>query len=216
MKQTILGVLNNREQAERLVNQLQAQGFLPQDISVLFANESGELRECTTTTTTNPNTTSIPVKTTSTPVSTTYASTNTTYTPPTTSKTVIEHNTKAPEGATTGAVAGGVVGGALGLLVGLGSLAIPGLGPFIAAGPLMAALAGSGIGGSVGVLVGALVGMGIPEEEAKRIETYIKKNNFLVALQVDSVQEVNRARDIFKQVGAHDITVSAEKSTARY
>lgn len=194
MKQTILGVVNNREQAERLVSELQTQGFLSQDISILFANERSAVQRTTASN----------------------VSSDTSTSSTTTRRTVLEEQTKAPKGATAGAVVGGVVGGTLGLLVGIGSIAIPGLGPFIAAGPLMAALAGSGVGGSVGVVVGALVGMGIPEEEAKRIESSIKSNNFLVALQVDTVQEVNRARDIFKQMSARDITVSAEKSASRF
>src|SRR5436305_13349553 len=86
-----------------------------------------------------------------------------------------EKATKAPEGTTTGAATGGVVGGTLGLLAGIGALAIPGLGPFIAAGPIMGTLAGLGVGGAVGGLVGALVGMGVPEYEAKRYEGRIKE-----------------------------------------
>jgi hypothetical protein len=89
-----------------------------------------------------------------------------------------EKNTKAPEGTTTGVAAGGVVGGTLGLLAGIGLLAIPGLGPFIAAGPIMASLAGLGVGGAVGGLIGALVGMGIPEYEAKRYEGRVKAGAF--------------------------------------
>ena len=85
-----------------------------------------------------------------------------------------EKHTKAPEGATTGAGSGAAVGGALGWLAGIGMLAIPGVGPLIAAGPIMAALAGAGVGGAVGGIVGALVGMGIPEYEAKRYEGRIK------------------------------------------
>ena len=85
-----------------------------------------------------------------------------------------EKNTKAPEGTTAGAVTGGVLGGTLGLLAGIGALAIPGVGPLIAAGPIMGALAGLGAGGAVGGLVGSLVGMGIPEYEAKRYEGQVK------------------------------------------
>ncbi|MGD1091793.1 MAG: hypothetical protein ABSB35_07340 [Bryobacteraceae bacterium] len=97
-----------------------------------------------------------------------------------------EKNTKAPEGTTTGARAGGVVGGTLGLLAGIGALAIPGVGPFIAAGPIMAALAGVGVGGAVGGLIGALVGMGIPEYEAKRYEGRIKEGGVLLSVHRDT------------------------------
>src|SRR6266849_4512933 len=97
----------------------------------------------------------------------------------------VKKDTKAPEGATTGATSGAVVGGVLGWLAGIGALAIPGLGPFIAAGPIMAALAGAGTGGVVGGLVGALVGMGIPEYEAKRYEGRIKQGGILLSVHSD-------------------------------
>src|SRR5207342_3455272 len=104
-----------------------------------------------------------------------------------------EKNTKAPEGTTTGATAGGVVGGTLGLLAGIGALAIPGVGPFIAAGPIMAALAGVGVGGAVGGLIGALVGMGIPEYEAKRYEGRVKDGGVLLSVHCDTSEEITRA-----------------------
>ena len=105
-----------------------------------------------------------------------------------------EKNTKAPEGATTGAGSGAVIGGTLGWLVGIGALAIPGLGPFIAAGPIMAALAGVGVGGAVGGVTGALVGMGIPEFEAKRYEGRLQKGGILVSVHCDTSEEVKRAQ----------------------
>src|SRR5205814_5546904 len=105
-----------------------------------------------------------------------------------------ETQTKAPEGTTTGAVAGGVVGGTLGLLAGIGALAIPGLGPFIAAGPIMATLAGMGAGGVVGGLVGALVGMGIPEYEAKRYEGRVKEGGILMSVHADNSDWTKRAK----------------------
>src|SRR6202171_5583396 len=105
-----------------------------------------------------------------------------------------EKNTKAPEGTTTGATAGGAIGGTLGLLVGIGALAIPGLGPFIAAGPIMATLAGMGVGGAVGGLVGALVGMGIPEYEAKRYDGRVRQGGILVSVHCE--RWVGRAKDI--------------------
>lgn len=123
-----------------------------------------------------------------------------------------EKNTKAPEGATTGASAGAVIGGTLGLLAGIGALAIPGLGPFIAAGPIMGALAGAGTGGVVGGLVGAMIGMGIPEYEAKRYEGMIKKGGVLLSVHCDNSDWVRRAKDILEQTGAEDISSSGEAS----
>src|ERR1700688_4502587 len=116
-----------------------------------------------------------------------------------------EKNTKAPEGATTGATTGGVVGGTLGLLAGIGALAIPGLGPFIAAGPIMGALAGAGTGGVVGGLGGAVIGMGIPEYEAKRYEGMVREGGILLSVHCDNSDWVKRAKDILERTGAHDI-----------
>jgi len=121
-----------------------------------------------------------------------------------------EKNTKAPEGATTGAGTGVVVGGALGWLAGIGALAIPGVGPFIAAGPIMAALSGAAIGGTVGGLAGALVGMGIPEYEAKRFEGKIKDGNILLSVHANTSEEIDRAKEIFKQEEATDISTAGE------
>jgi hypothetical protein len=123
-----------------------------------------------------------------------------------------EKNTKAPEGTATGATAGGVVGGTLGLLAGIGALAIPGLGPFIAAGPIMGALAGIGAGGVVGGIVGALVGMGIPEYEAKRYEGRIKEGGILMSVHADNSEWTDRAKEILKQAGAEDISSTGEAS----
>jgi len=118
--------------------------------------------------------------------------------------------TKMPEGATAGAGAGGAVGATIGLLAGIGSLAIPGLGPFIAAGPIMAALGGGAIGAGVGGLTGALVGLGIPEYEAKRYEGKVKKGGILISVHSESSDETKRAKDIFKESGAHDISSAGE------
>src|SRR6185312_2517404 len=123
-----------------------------------------------------------------------------------------EKNTKAPEGATTGVATGGVVGGTLGLLAGIGALAIPGLGPFIAAGPIMGALAGIGTGGVVGGVIGALVGMGIPEYEAKRYEGMIKEGKVLLSVHCDNSDWVKRAKDILERTGGKDISSSGEAS----
>lgn len=123
-----------------------------------------------------------------------------------------EHNTKAPEGTVVGAAGGGVIGGTLGLLAGIGALAIPGLGPFIAAGPLMAALSGAAAGATVGGIAGALIGLGIPEIEAKKYEGKLQGGNILVALHVDDSAEDKRAKEIFRQEGAHDISSTTEAS----
>jgi len=125
-----------------------------------------------------------------------------------------EQHTKAPEGAATGAGTGGIAGGVLGWLVGMGSLAIPGVGPFIAAGPIMAALAGAGVGAAVGGLSGALIGMGIPEYEAKRYEGKIKDGNILISVHAENGDEVSRAKEIFERVGAHDISYTEEESVS--
>jgi hypothetical protein len=127
-----------------------------------------------------------------------------------------EKHTKAPEGTTTGAATGGTIGGTLGLLAGIGALAIPGLGPFIAAGPIMAALAGVGVGGTVGGLVGALVGMGIPEYEAKRYEGRVKDGGVLLSVHCATSEDITRAKDILKQTGADDISSSGEKGSESY
>jgi hypothetical protein len=127
----------------------------------------------------------------------------------------VEKDTKAPEGAATGAGTGAVVGGALGWLMGIGLLAIPGLGPFIAAGPIMAALAGVGAGGLAGGLAGALIGMGIPEYEAKRYEGHIKRGGILLSIHADDRDWKNKGKDILKHTGAEDIGVKGE-ATADY
>jgi hypothetical protein len=127
-----------------------------------------------------------------------------------------EKNTKAPEGTATGVGVGGTVGGTLGLLAGIGALAIPGVGPLIAAGPIVGALAGLGVGGAVGGLVGALVGLGIPEYEAKRYEGRVKDGGVLVSVHCDTSEEVSRAKDILKATGADDIASSGEKSVSTH
>ncbi len=121
-----------------------------------------------------------------------------------------EHHTKAPEGAITGAGAGGVVGGALGWLAGIGTLAIPGVGPFVAAGPIMAALSGAAVGAAVGGVGGLLIGLGMPEYEAKRYEGKIQGGNVLVSVHSENAEETKRAREIFERAGAEDIATSSE------
>ena len=125
-----------------------------------------------------------------------------------------EKHTKAPEGTATGAATGGVVGGTLGLLAGIGMLAIPGIGPFIAAGPIMGALAGIGVGGTVGGLIGALVGLGIPEYEAKRYEGHLKTGGVLLSVHCDTSDEITRAKAILTGTSASDISATSEAAVA--
>jgi hypothetical protein len=125
-----------------------------------------------------------------------------------------EHNTKAPEGAVAGAGAGGALGGTLGLLAGIGALAIPGVGPFIAAGPLMAALSGVAAGAAVGGIAGGLIGLGIPEIEAKRYEGKIRGGNLLISVHAESADERKRAETIFKTAHAEDICATTEASVS--
>jgi len=122
-----------------------------------------------------------------------------------------EKNTKAPEGAATGAGAGGIAGGALGWLAGIGALAIPGVGPFVAAGPVMAALSGAAIGAGTGGVIGALVGLGIPEYEAKRYEGKLKEGNILLSVHSDNSDETSRAKEILERAGAEDISTTSEE-----
>src|ERR1700761_6585194 len=168
-KRVVYGLSATRETAENAVDQLLANGFRNEDISVLLQDNVG------------------------------------------TKDFAHEKATKAPEGTTTGAAAGGTIGGTLGLLAGIGALAIPGLGPFIAAGPIMGALAGVGVGGAVGGLVGALVGMGIPEYEAKRYEGAVKKGGTLLSVHCDTSEQIDAAKDALKETGAKDISSSGEE-----
>jgi hypothetical protein len=126
-----------------------------------------------------------------------------------------EQHTKAPEGAAAGAGTGAVLGGALGWMVGIGSLAIPGLGPFIAAGPIMAALAGAAGGAAAGGLTGALIGMGIPEYEAKRYEGKVKDGNILLSVHTENSAERDRAKTILQDGRAVDISYTGEASVPK-
>jgi hypothetical protein len=126
-----------------------------------------------------------------------------------------EQHTKAPEGAAAGAGTGAVLGGGLGWLVGIGSLAIPGVGPFIAAGPIMAALAGSAVGAAAGGITGALVGLGIPEYEARQYEGKIREGNILISAHAEDGDAVDRAKEIFEREGAEDISYTGMTSVKR-
>lgn len=196
MTKAIFGLVANDEQARRIVDRLLSSGFSNEDISILYpnrnkeqirTNERGDVVYDDTSTQKN--------------MKKGYMTT--------------EKHTKAPEGGVAGATTGGILGGSLGLLAGIGALAIPGVGPFIAAGPLMAALSGSAIGGSLGLLIGALVGSGIPEYEAKKYEAGLKAGNILISVHTDSDAEMNSANEIFKKEGAKDISTTYEKSKSR-
>lgn len=126
----------------------------------------------------------------------------------------VDNETKSPEGATIGAGTGAVVGGGLGWLVGIGALAIPGVGPLIAAGPIMAALSGVALGGAVGGVSGALIGMGIPEYEARQFEGKLKGGRCLMSVHTESQDEVNQVKKIYEQAAAEDISTSSEASVA--
>lgn len=121
-----------------------------------------------------------------------------------------EKGTKAPEGMATGATSGAIVGGTLGWLAGIGALAVPGVGPLIAAGPIIAALTGVGVGGAVGGIAGALVGLGIPEYEAKRYEGRIKSGNILLSVHADDSKWTDKAEKILRNTGAEDISSTSE------
>src|SRR5688500_692941 len=125
-----------------------------------------------------------------------------------------EKHTKAPEGATTGVATGGILGGAVGWLAGIGAIAIPGIGALIAAGPILAALSGAAIGAAAGGLTGALIGLGIPEYEAKRYEGKVRSGNILISVHVENGDEARRARQIFEQQNAEDIASAGEEAVA--
>src|SRR5437660_12263856 len=153
MSKSVFGIAITHGQAERIVEQLQAEGFAASEISVLMP-DTGGTRD-------------------------------------------VGHvkATKGPEGATTGGATGGVVGGVIGLLAGIGALAIPGVGPLIAAGPIMAALSGAAVGAATGGVVGGLIGLGIPEYEAKRYEGMVKEGKVLLSVHADNSEWVGRAKD---------------------
>lgn len=126
-----------------------------------------------------------------------------------------EKNTKAPEGAITGVGAGGAVGGTLGWIAGMGALAVPGVGPLIAAGPIIAALSGAAVGATIGGIAGALIGLGMPEIEAKRYEGKVKDGNIIISVHTENTEEILRAKEIFTNAGAHDICATGEAVTSK-
>jgi hypothetical protein len=165
---SVYGIYPSTLDAAAAVDQLRAAGFRNTDVSVLYAENSGN------------------------------------------KDLAHEKNTKAPEGAATGATSGAVLGGALGWLAGIGLLAIPGLGPFVAAGPIMGFLSGVGVGGAVGGLAGGLIGAGMPEYEAKRFEGRIRKGGVLLSVHCDDAPYVRRAREVLENTGAQDVSSSSE------
>jgi hypothetical protein len=126
----------------------------------------------------------------------------------------VDKATKAPEGTATGATSGAVIGGGIGLLAGIGALAIPGVGPLIAAGPIMAALAGLGVGGAVGGVAGALVGLGIPEYEAKRYEGRVHKGGILLSVHCDTSDQIKTAKQLLESTGAEDVSSTSESAAS--
>lgn len=197
MTKAIFGLATNDEQARRIIDRLISTGFSNEDISILYpdrnkdkirTNERGDVEYENSSTPRNMKKGNI----------------------------TTEKHSKAPEGGVAGATTGGILGGSLGLLAGIGALAIPGLGPFIAAGPIMAALSGSAVGGSVGLLIGALIGSGIPEYEAKKYEAGLKEGNILISVHTDNDEELKRANEIMKKEGAKDISTTNEKTKSRY
>lgn len=197
MAQAVYGIVKDRNQAERIVQTLleervprdrisflSQEGFEFQDLDVVETNRNWRTEERLTTRT---NLNAVPLSN--------------------VMNNDVVKRTKAPEGATTGAVAGGIIGGTLGLLAGIGALAIPALGPFIAAGPIMATLSGLGAGGALGGIIGALIGAGIPEFETRRDEKILKNGGVLLSVQAVSDEEAVRVKDILKKQGAEDVTL---------
>lgn len=174
-RKVVFGIFDNRTSLENCVSNLRAEGFRPEDVSVLMAEKGDTM---------------------------TFAH---------------EKGTKAPEGAAIGGGAGALLGGTLGWLVGIGAIAtIPALGPLVAAGPIMAALAGVGVGGAVGGVAGALGGIGIPEYEAKRYEKFVQDGGILLSVHVDDGDWKDKAQDILEAAGARDISSTSEVSQKLY
>jgi hypothetical protein len=194
MKKAVFGLVSSEQQASHVVDRLLSSGFANEEISILY-----------------PEALKTKIKKNEGTGEVQYEDVTERRSGLTTEK-----HSKAPEGSGVGAVAGGLLGGSLGLLAGIGALAIPGLGAFIAAGPIMAALSGSAIGGSVGLVVGALVGAGIPEYEAKKYEAGLKSGNILISVHTNNDDQITRAKEIMKKEGAKDISSTPEKAHARH
>jgi len=237
-KQAVYGIAKDRRHAERAVQALVDAGLKHTDISFLASNENQQFEKFSETTGSNRNwrteerLTDYPTGTTpeqefGREQSSSWDNPNASTRGTSLSKgngsqkenmqggLGAEKHTKAPEGATTGATAGGIIGGTLGLLAGIGALAIPGLGPFIAAGPLMATLAGIGTGGTLGGIIGALIGTGIPEYEAKRYENKLKEGGILLSVRADSDSTAKQVKEILQNAGVEDVSISSEASVSK-
>jgi hypothetical protein len=189
MDKAVFGLVRNKEEAENIVKQFMSEGFSESDISVLYADRSADTKGNLEQWDTGSVAAGQPKK----------------------SGLGVKNKTKAAEGAATGGTIGGLIGGTLGLLAGIGSLAIPGMGIFIAAGPIMAALAGSGVGGSIGLLTGALVGLGIPEYVAVHYADKLRnENSVLIAVHVTSSEQIDHAKRIFEANHAEDVAYTNE------
>jgi hypothetical protein len=197
MTKSVFGLSTNDEQARRIVDRLLSSGFSNEDISILYPDHNKDRLSTTKK-------------------GDVHYEDDSTHRNVKKGNLTTEKHSKAPEGGAAGAATGGILGGSLGLLAGIGALAIPGLGPFIAAGPIMAALSGSAVGGGVGLLIGALIGSGIPEYEAKKYESGLKAGNILISVHTNNDEEIKRANEIMKKEGAKDISSSSEKATSRY
>lgn len=195
MKKAVFGIASNDGIADKIVTGLVNAGFSVEEISILYPDTHKKF----TTTNARGN------------VVLNDALTSSRSSSAKRGTLAVEKHTKASEGGVAGATAGGLIGGSLGLLAGIGALAIPGFGPFVAAGPLLAALSGSAVGGSLGLIIGALVGAGIPEYEAKKFESALKAGGILIAVQAISEEKVTRATEILKREGAKDVSTTREK-----
>lgn len=206
---SVFCLANNEDHAQRIVDHLLSSGFSNQDVSILFPTHN--LRNSVTTQQVERRDfTDRDVAPKEVVAKEEYVETID-YGRNKKGELNFEKHTKAPEGGVTGATAGGIIGGSIGLLAGIGALAIPGLGPFIAAGPIMAALSGLGLGGGLGLIIGTLVGSSIPEYEAKKYEEGLLAGNVLISVHTDTHELVDRACEIMKNDGAKDISCTCEK-----
>lgn len=194
-KKAVFALANNSEHADRIVTRLQSIGINYNAISVLMADREGKIEY-------NED---VPRVYQEREVRSSFKK----------GTLGTEKHSKAPEGGVVGATTGGIIGGSLGLLAGIGALAIPGFGVFIAAGPIIAALSGSAVGGAVGLLVGFLAGLGIPEYEAKKYESELKSGSVLIAVQVVDSAQTDSVKDVLKKEGAKDISTTSETTVSR-
>lgn len=206
MRKVVLGLVQDQNQAQRVVNELVQSGFSSDSISILLANHKEERREFKTSTR-DYSLESEEI---------TLEERNADNSPKSGKGGLgIEKHTKASEGAASGATAGGILGGALGLLAGIGTIAIPGLGALVAAGPLLGLLSGSAVGGGLGLLIGALAGLGIPEFEAKKYEKGLKEGQILLAVEANTSDEINEITRILKKLDVKNISSTTETTRSR-